>query len=719
MGIQSVCALPNGVFLMGTRSGAFRSTDVGTTWRQTNTGLLQSRVNSLFRYSDQVVLAGAGSSIFRSTDEGNNWLQASGLSPTGYMSFTKTPNGDAFSGTTWGYVYRSTDGGSTWIPANTGWPAAGVSALAANAAGHVYATNTGIFKTTNSGANWTGTTLPNYAFPYSLTMNRDGAVFAGTYNYGLFRSDDNGITWISCGGDFTGARLQVLLFDSTGLLFAGANVFSSGDVYCSGDEGATWELRSTGLPSMALSGLVMNSNGHLFASTYEAGIFRSKNHGRTWEPVNVGLTTLVTTSMAIGPDGFLQAGTDKGVFRSLQSTTLFSLQSDSMSFDTVRVGQAQRDSVLVRNGGTGDLVITSAQVNSMDFQVTPPSATIPAGGRRWFSIDFVPSTYGPIAGTVTFVSNASSSPDELALNGTGKAAFLRLAENEFSVGRALLGTWKDTTVQLVNIGNDLLTITGIASSDTHFNPRPAVVDLLPGQSFRDTIRFTPSLLGEISAEIVLTSNSLSSPDTLVVHGVGFGVPRLQILNHDIIMGTVFTGISKDTLVTVSNPGNDTLRFLGIESSRHTFAVLGSGAWLPPGGSRSDTLRFTPSRFGNDSATIVYRTNAPSSPDSFQAFGFGDSIQGPPELPVSYRLYQNYPNPFNSATIITFDIPRQGFTTLQVFNILGQEVARLVNEDLARKQYSVTWNAGSFSSGIYFYRLRSNGFVETKRLILAR
>ena len=102
-------------------------------------------------------------------------------------------------------------------------------------------------------------------------------------------------------------------------------------------------------------------------------------------------------------------------------------------------------------------------------------------------------------------------------------------------------------------------------------------------------------------------------------------------------------------------------------------------------------------------------------------GCGGTITGVGinETPVSYKLSQNYPNPFNPVTKISFALPKQGFVTLKVYDILGKEVATLVNEVKNQGSYSVDFNASNFSSGVYFYKLETNGFSDIKRMMLIK
>ena len=90
-----------------------------------------------------------------------------------------------------------------------------------------------------------------------------------------------------------------------------------------------------------------------------------------------------------------------------------------------------------------------------------------------------------------------------------------------------------------------------------------------------------------------------------------------------------------------------------------------------------------------------------------------------KLPDNYTLYQNYPNPFNPETTIKYDIPQKARVTLKVFDILGNEVATLVNRELEAGRYSVNFNAGMLSSGVYFYRISTDEFSQTKKFIVMK
>lgn len=96
-----------------------------------------------------------------------------------------------------------------------------------------------------------------------------------------------------------------------------------------------------------------------------------------------------------------------------------------------------------------------------------------------------------------------------------------------------------------------------------------------------------------------------------------------------------------------------------------------------------------------------------------------SVQQTSGIADSYKLSQNYPNPFNPETKIDFSIARQGFVNLKVYNSIGQQVQTLVNKDLASGNYSVTFSGAGLTTGIYYYTLITDGFTETKKMLLVK
>lgn len=89
------------------------------------------------------------------------------------------------------------------------------------------------------------------------------------------------------------------------------------------------------------------------------------------------------------------------------------------------------------------------------------------------------------------------------------------------------------------------------------------------------------------------------------------------------------------------------------------------------------------------------------------------------LPSEFKLEQNYPNPFNPSTVISYHLPEAGSVKLKIYNLLGEEIALLVNQQQPAGTYKVNWNASGLTSGVYIYRLEAKNFTQTKKMILAK
>jgi hypothetical protein len=90
-----------------------------------------------------------------------------------------------------------------------------------------------------------------------------------------------------------------------------------------------------------------------------------------------------------------------------------------------------------------------------------------------------------------------------------------------------------------------------------------------------------------------------------------------------------------------------------------------------------------------------------------------------KIPSEFSLQQNYPNPFNPSTKVKYEIPERSFVTLKVYDVLGKEVATLVNDEKPAGVFEFEFNGAGLTSGIYFYKLQVGDFVETRKMVLLR
>lgn len=90
-----------------------------------------------------------------------------------------------------------------------------------------------------------------------------------------------------------------------------------------------------------------------------------------------------------------------------------------------------------------------------------------------------------------------------------------------------------------------------------------------------------------------------------------------------------------------------------------------------------------------------------------------------EIPTSFKLYNNFPNPFNPSTTIKYDVPNNSFVKITIYDILGKEITKLINEQMSAGRYESKWDASNYSSGTYLYKFESNDFVDIKKMVLIK
>lgn len=197
--------------------------------------------------------------------------------------------------------------------------------------------------------------------------------------------------------------------------------------------------------------------------------------------------------------------------------------------------------------------------------------------------------------------------------------------------------------------------------------------------------------------------------------------------------TLTLGDSATHALTIANIGASTLTFLVLDTARSPWLSI-----IPPGGTLdsgiatfvSVTMRSAGLRSDSTySARLFVVSNDPQNPTvivpvSMRVRGT-TGVSNENRLPTTFALHQNYPNPFNPETSIAFDLPQVSFVTLKVYDILGQEVATLIDGPQDAGYRSARFRADNLPSGVYFYRLHARsstsaqGFVATRKLILLR
>ena len=163
---------------------------------------------------------------------------------------------------------------------------------------------------------------------------------------------------------------------------------------------------------------------------------------------------------------------------------------------------------------------------------------------------------------------------------------------------------------------------------------------------------------------------------------------------------------QNLLIEVCYNNNSWTAYSPVNASTATGLMIGYEMDLPTGDGCTEPTW--------TASSLAYRDNMCFVMNPGTSVGTVNNI-----IPGEYKLSQNYPNPFNPTTKIEFALPKNGFVSIKIYDVLGREVKNLVNETKAAGYYSVDFNATDLSSGVYFYKLESNGFSDIKRMMLIK
>lgn len=648
-----------------------------------------------------------------------------------------------------GGVLASTNSGMTWSKIN--FPPASVSVLYSTGA-NLYAGTMGggIYTSSNGGANWSAIDSGLAyigAWRFDLFTAKDTLLFAhcwapmnemGDYPPGgLFRSTNNGKSWISTGppaGVNALAIMGVKVFAGTG----------SG-IFVSTDAGDNWT--PAGLASMGVSSMTVKDT-ILFAGVTGAGVFRSTDEGISWTQLNSGLPNLnakylVTDglSICVASDSGAWSSIDNGAHwisanTGIEGTSILTLAGRQGELYAGTYGDGAFLSI---DGGKKWQRINAGLIHTIVSALRVIGANLIAGsyapGRIFCSsnagADWSMATVGPV----------SFWPREFIANGT--MIYAATAGGVFRSGDGGT-TWISTSTGLDNKIVESILVRGsrlfAACEQDDMNPFTIVMYTSADSGITWTatsVGYPYSLhcLAEDSAYVYAGSNIgvLRSPDEGSTWEYLGRLPSNQAVfsiahcNGQLLAGMETGGvvISPDQgenwfATDLTNTGvYDLVEF---DSSGTVLAGTSKGVFI----STNRGMNWTPANFGLMSsvsrvaadARYIYGATGGAGVWRRPVSEIISFIGGPTSRSThTYELLQNYPNPFNPTTTISYSIPQRSHVTLTVFNTLGQQVAVLVNGDIDTGDHAVKFDGSNFASGIYFYRFQAGSFIQTKKLVL--
>jgi len=678
--------------------GVLLSTDMGVSWRAVNNGLPYVETIRALAISpvlgiegDATVYAGTEyHGIFRSTDNGSTWNAVTSFFSGELNAFAAFPASNEsgvniFAGTGGGGVFLSTNNGLSWTPVNTGLTDTYVNALAVNGTNLFAATGSGVFLSTNNGTSWTAvnTGFTNWLDSSVVALVVSGShIIAGTEG-GVFGSTDNGTSWRESDNGMRPSIIRSLAGRGTNVL-AGT---SSNGVFLSTNNGASWNAISTGLPvaiapayywDLNAVAIIPTSDGVGIATFLAApaggqGVCRSTDNGTNWTATvfpnsTVGALAVTSSSEAAGSRSLL-AGTGLGVFRStddgaswISSTGIPAISTTCFAVLGTEVIAGTEGNGIYRSTdqGTSWTELRSAQVSDVYRRIVRGLAVIPNGAG---DTNVIAAIYEGIVG-VGFSMILLSTDNGQTWSVTDSPGALSLGADGTNVFAGFNGIFLST------------------DCGTHWNRVDSVMNNVKCFASIGTNLFAGTLSGVFRSSDKGTSWTAAG---LTNETVG----ALAIWGKNLFAGcenSVFCSTDNGASWTYANTGSANPR---VES----FAVSG------------------PDIFVGTSGNGVWKR-----PLSEMVTGVVERIT---EVPSEFKLAQNYPNPFNPSTTIKFHMPKQSRVTLKIFDLLGREVASLVNENEQAGIHTVEWDASRLASGVYFYTITAGSCRETKRMILMK
>ncbi|MFA3784145.1 T9SS type A sorting domain-containing protein [Melioribacteraceae bacterium 4301-Me] len=646
--------------LCSTTDGIWQSSDNGNSWIFVDNGPHTS-TRTIVQVGTRL-FAATTSGVFVSTDNGMSWTQSnSGLANLNVWTIVGTSNGDIYAGTAGGGVFRSTNNGVNWAEVNTGLNSLLIYSLIVKE-GILFAgaggANAGVYRSTNNGTSWTFAGVANHLVSSFAVLGTD--IFAGT-NGGVFRSTDNGLTWTSVNANLT-----------------------NGDVRC-----------------LAVSGL------NLFAGTYGGGVFLSTNNGQNWVNVNSGLTSNITALFVNGTNIFA-GGWGSGVYLSNDNGANWIRLGKKL--DVLSLMPLNTQAVL------GTQLVTATWGNGIHIFYEYSQgwsgglSRLPTSYVRTLAVTSDTTIFAGTFGQGVFRSDYGLLSWTAVNNGLGDlyTQSLTISGSNILVGTYSHGIYrssdKGNTWQYAGLtGNQVralktvgtIVFAGTVSNGIYRSTDNGNTWWQSNNGLDNKNIWSFAVLGQYI--FVATDNGVYRSSDNGVTWTLSGLQKKIVLTLDVVDSTLFAG-------TYGSLGGSVF-----SSTDYGGTWVDISAGLTTQNIRTFAHTNAYLYVGTEDAGVWRRSLS-------QVTSVNEDEE---KIPQFFTLYQNYPNPFNPSTTIRFSLPQREHVTLKVFDILGREVAILVDGELNPGEHSVVFDASSLPSGVYFYRLQTGGYVQQRKMVVVK
>jgi photosystem II stability/assembly factor-like uncharacterized protein len=653
--------------IAGLNGRLYYSFDKGNSW---NSFIKMEQPVSAFVMADDnsLIYCAGTQGIYRTTDLKTD----TNLFHTGefFICLIKDKTGTIFSGTDIGHVYSSTNNGKTWtfsLSNNTGY---NINNFAQLSDSTIFASTADYIYSRKPGGQWNAIHIDTL---FNCNVSTDTVDNIYVFDSGRIRmSTDKGESWTKKdpNGFFAYNYIRSCLYFNNRLIVAcddETEWFGNGwGIAISEDLGLTWKWSNNGFPPKLSTMYLAKSGNDLYVGTVDAGIYKSSDFGDNWISVNNGIISAFTVDINFDYEGNLLAGCwGNGIYKS----------SDK--------GSTWKE---INNGLTN---INIYSVISDDKGIL--FASTDQGVFR--SID-EGETWNLINNNFFFFINKDNNNRIYGL----------------SYGNGLYRTTDqgNTWARLDN---------GFVSSYVFGFAVDSINNIYTGTSGGAIYKSTDDGLGWVKVYQSSNSNSEVNKIAVAPNGTIFAANIAEGIIRSTDNGLTWKLVKPDPDYVNVYPVNVNKKGIVYTSGNldHFFSSTDNGnTWKDI----TDNLKFTIVQAiifdQNDTMYIatdesVWRSN----PDS--TVGIKDKSP----VILQYSLSQNYPNPFNPSTTVQYSVMNSGLTKIEVYDILGRRVETLVNEEKQPGNYSVTFNAKSITSGVYFCKMEINNYVSVKKMIFLK
>jgi photosystem II stability/assembly factor-like uncharacterized protein len=756
------------VWIIGRNGDILKSTDYGMNWQYQFGENVNNLCDVFFLNSTIGWIGNLYGTILKTVDGGNNWQVYSNVIPYEIIDIFFKDQLNGWASTYYG-VFRSTDGGITWtlesdlpiLPFNS-------IQFINISQGYVAGWNGNIFKTTDGGENWSSiSTSTNFRIECVYFTSVDTGWIGGEliYDQAIFKTTDGGNTWnAELANQLSGLIYSICFLNEIG--FASS---SEGQIYKTNNGGYNWNIvyQSDPVPwSYYLNISFINSQIVLTtgATVGDEGprILISSNQGLNWTSLqkeinldaiggsyffnqNEGLMCGFTFSPQFG--GFIYKTYDGGNTWSPRFIANHSIAD--IFFINNSVGWACGESILLKTSNSGESWQDfSSSINgylksvffinenlgwvvgdyNTNFRTTD-------GGNSWISMStgynlepakvfFINNQDGWIAGNYGYIrKTVDGGQNWIPVQNMPlikyNDIFFRdlnnglLAADDGNLFITVDGgdTWQNVPSgtgfdvdKLFYLNENNIWAVGYNGIILKSSDAGQSWDFITSPNFRNltSIFFIDNYYGWVFGE-----------NGTILHTINGGIPvELISFTAEFFEGKV--ELNWSTATETNNSGFEIhKKESGVRSQDSEWNNIG---FVSGHGTTTETQHY--SFTDNDVKRGKYQYKLKQI-DYDGTFEHSQIVEI--EIPVvnEFSLSQNYPNPFNPTTSLQYAIGNRQFVTLKVYDLLGREVATLINEEKSAGEYEVEFNGVSLPSGIYFYQLKAGPFVEARKMILLK